>query len=103
MKENHFFSPFLDQCFSIQIIIMPTVLRKNGFDFLIYTNDHLPGHVHIFKAGKETIIDLGTADKAPTIREIVGMNRKDVVKALQLVFEYQDYLLAKWKEIHGHD
>jgi len=30
---------------------MPTVLKKDGFR--IYPNDHLPAHVHVFKAGRE--------------------------------------------------
>jgi Domain of unknown function (DUF4160) len=38
---------------------MPTGLRQDGFDVMIYTDDHPPAHVHVFKAGEEIIIDLG--------------------------------------------
>ena len=29
---------------------MPTIYRQDGFEVMIYTNDHRPAHVHIFKA-----------------------------------------------------
>lgn len=32
---------------------MPTVLRKNGFEFFFWSNDHSPAHIHVFKAGGE--------------------------------------------------
>ncbi len=38
---------------------MATVLRKDGFSVRIYTNDHLPSQVHVFKAGGEAKINLG--------------------------------------------
>jgi len=37
---------------------MPTILRQGGFDVMIFTNDHPPAHVHLFKAGAEAVLDL---------------------------------------------
>jgi hypothetical protein len=45
---------------------MATVLRRDGFDFRIYTKDHEPGHVHIVKAGEVVIVVL---TNPVTIRE----------------------------------
>lgn len=38
---------------------MPTVLCQAGFDFMVYTHDHRPAHVHIWKGGNELIVNLG--------------------------------------------
>jgi hypothetical protein len=40
---------------------MATVLRQDGFEVAIYNRDHPPIHVHVFKAGAETVINLGDA------------------------------------------
>jgi hypothetical protein len=39
---------------------MPTVLREAGFEVRIYTLDHPPPHVHVWKAGAVLKIDLAT-------------------------------------------
>ncbi len=31
---------------------MPTVLRKDGYRFFFYSNEHLPIHIHIEKDNK---------------------------------------------------
>ena len=54
---------------------MPTVLRQDGFEFVIYTNDHEPMHVHAYKGDGEAKIELSPVA--------------------------QDYLIQKWREIHG--
>jgi hypothetical protein len=37
---------------------MPTVLRRDGFEFVVYFDDHSPPHVHVFKGEGETKIKL---------------------------------------------
>lgn len=51
---------------------MPTVLRQNGFEFVIYLNDHEPMHVHVFYQGNEAIINFAVA---PEVRQNCGLNR----------------------------
>ena len=82
---------------------MPTVLRKDGFNFMIYTDDHEPMHTHVKKAGKEVVINLGDEQTAPHIRENKRMSQKEVRKALRITYRYQDYLIAAWKEIYSDD
>ena len=75
---------------------MGKVLSKNGFDVVIYTADHEPAHVHVFKSGKEAKIylaDLQTEDK--------GMKKQELKQALDLVKQNQGYLWSKWEEMHG--
>lgn len=82
---------------------MPTVLRKDGFNFMIYTDDHEPMHTHVKKTGKEVVINLGDEQTAPHIRENKGMSKKEVRKALRITYRHQDYLIAAWKEIYSDD
>lgn len=80
---------------------MPTVLRKNGFRFQIFTEDHIPAHTHVFKAGKQVVINLGDRQHRVSTRENRGMATADIIKALQIAADHQVYLLEQWSEIHG--
>ena len=44
---------------------MATVLRVHGLRVVIFVNDHLPAHVHVFGDG-EAKIDLCGADGVPS-------------------------------------
>jgi hypothetical protein len=39
---------------------MVTVLRADGLRVVIYVNDHLPAHVHVFGGGEAKINLIGT-------------------------------------------
>lgn len=81
---------------------MPTVLRQNGFQVRIYTNDHLPSHVHVFKGEGELVFDLGGESEAPRmVKELSPMNPSDARRARAIVKEQQLYLLREWRKIHG--
>lgn len=79
------------------------VLSKDGFVFHIWPNDHRPAHTHIFKAGTEVELYLGTATARPHIKKNKSMDDRDVVKALRITIEHQEMLLEKWREIHGDE
>jgi hypothetical protein len=76
---------------------MPTVLRQDGFEFVIYTNDHEPMHVHAYKGDGEAKIELSPV----AIVGVWEMKKSDARKAKRNVAENQDYLIQKWREIHG--
>jgi hypothetical protein len=78
---------------------MPSVLRKDGFDFRIYPLDHPPAHVHVFKSG-EAIINVGW-NESPSVREIKGMAKRDVRHAIDIVSDEQIYLWQRWCEFHA--
>ena len=80
---------------------MPTVLREGGIEVVIYTNDHPPPHVHVFNADGEAIINLGDEDTLPSLREVIGMKKKDVRKAFAIILNHRDFLLEEWRRIHG--
>jgi hypothetical protein len=76
---------------------MATILRQDGFQVAIFTNDHQPAHVHVFKAGTEAVINLAPV----TIRENYRMSRRQLRKAVDLVAANEDLLLQAWREMHG--
>jgi hypothetical protein len=73
---------------------MPTVINQDGFQILIYTHDHLPRHVHVWKAGKQIVINLedGTVAKS-------YMSIQDARKARGLVRANLEFLIAEWDRV----
>lgn len=79
---------------------MVTVLRAHGLRVVIFTNDHLPAHVHVLGDGEARINLLGP-DGAPHLVWAEGMSRGEVRRAMRTVAESQAFLLARWEDIHG--
>ena len=79
---------------------MVTVLRAKGLRFIIYVNDHLPAHVHVTGTGDAKINLIG-AGGSPDLVWADGMSRADIRRAMALVTEHRDDLLARWRKIHG--
>ncbi|MCB8875231.1 DUF4160 domain-containing protein [Acidisoma silvae] len=78
---------------------MPTILRINGWRFVIYVNDHPPAHIHVLGPGWSVVINV--ADQV-IVREVVGpCAEHDARKAQALAADHQQVLLAAWEEIHG--
>ena len=80
---------------------MATVLRINGYVVRIWSNDHLPRHVHVFKGDGECVINLVGEGGNPELREFYGMKRKEVAKAIRIVANNQEKLIEAWNQIHG--
>ena len=76
---------------------MPAVLRRDGFEFVIYFDDHNPPHVHVFKAEGEAKIELDPV----LIVGVWNMKKTTARKAKRITEENQAYLLDKWREING--
>jgi hypothetical protein len=81
-----------------QVIVMPTVLRHNGFRMVMFPNDHRPPHVHVYDADGSAVIEV---EPAVAVREAFGMRQPNVAKAVRLVAESREFLMAKWRKIHG--
>ena len=59
---------------------MPTILRQDGFEVMIYTRDHEPPHVPVWHAGTELVINLDPLE----IRENNGMFPNNSRKAFDI-------------------
>ncbi len=82
---------------------MLTILCQNGFEVAIPVDDHPPAHVHVRKAGRELVVNLGRDGGRPSVRRNRGMNRSDLAKAIQVVHQHQTKLWKAWRQYHGQD
>ncbi|MCT7952452.1 DUF4160 domain-containing protein [Ancylothrix sp. C2] len=90
---------------------MPKVLEdlENNLFVYIYTNDHVPAHVHVFKGRKndsnqkEVKINIGNQMEIPSVvNDRDDMENKHIIPAaLKLVTAHRETLLRKWQKIHG--
>jgi hypothetical protein len=78
-------------------------LDRPGSSFRIYTTDHSPVHVHVWKAGQEVVINLGDGNVKPYVRENRGMRKRDEIRALRIGAIHQLFLIGEWMRIHGYD
>jgi hypothetical protein len=74
---------------------MPTVLRASGYQFIIFTSDHPPAHIHVRGQGKLAKIRLEPVEFERT----GGFNAGEQSKILQIVRDNVDLLLNAWNEI----
>jgi len=79
---------------------MVTVLRAKGLRVVIFVDDHVPAHVHVFGDGQAKI-NLRGAGGIPELVWADGMTRGEVRRAMQVVVDEQELLLARWEDIHG--
>lgn len=79
---------------------MVTVLRADGLRVVIYVNDHLPAHVHVFGDG-EAKINLTGAEGAPDLVWAENMTRAEVRRSMRVVAEQLTLLLRRWEDTHG--
>lgn len=87
---------------------MPTIIRQDGFKVVIYSNDHIPAHVHVLKGSGEIRINLGYVSRKeeettipPSLMTVTGtISNKEIAKALGVVQKNQARLLTRWSEIH---
>ncbi len=80
---------------------MPTVLRVAGLRFIIWPDDHLPPHVHVFGADGSVKIAIGSASSPPRLMAVAGLSRKQAADALRAVAANRKLMLDVWESIHG--
>ena len=80
---------------------MPTVHRFNGFNVVIYPNDHSPAHVHVLGKGGFAVFKLHCPDGPPELRETLGLTRKEVNVIANQLDSVVGHLCSKWREVHG--
>lgn len=83
--------------------LMPTILSIDGFVISIRLppREHGPPHVHVWKGGQHVVISLGDAHVGPALRDVPGMNKLDVARALRIVESHQEFLVLTWRRLHG--
>ncbi len=77
---------------------MPTVLLRDGYRFMIYTNDHEPMHVHVVLHGVKAIIEF---DPVVRVRRNGGMTPREIRRAFATVRAKRELFIERWREIYG--
>ena len=72
---------------------MPTLLRKDGFKFFFYANEHLPKHMHIVKGDNFAKINLENFEITKNY-----FNHNELKNALKILEENQQFFIEKWNE-----
>lgn len=80
---------------------MVTVLRRGGFEVVIYSNDHRPPHVHVFAAGGELKVELDDGSGQVKLIWAYRLSAKDIRRAVALVSAERDMVLRRWRAMHG--
>lgn len=80
---------------------MGTVLRTNGWRFVIYTDDHPPPHVHVKGTGGEAKVSLPPPGHPVQVLRVTMLTTREAMRAVRLVEEHRATLLASWRTIHG--
>jgi hypothetical protein len=81
---------------------MPTVLRIDGYNVQIFTDDHRPAHVHVFAHGCELVVNLNQSPAYVSVRDNKGFKTREIATILRLVQLHRDLLVKIWKGIHGN-
>ncbi|MBB6145595.1 hypothetical protein HNQ77_003556 [Silvibacterium bohemicum] len=82
------------------------LLKFDGVLFVVYSNDHLPRHVHGYLGETEAIADLcrdgsiTLADRKDAIRPS-NAKRSDVKNILDAAALRFEELVALWEKMHG--
>ena len=75
---------------------LPTVLRDDGLNFMIFTNDHEPPHVHVTGGGRKGRFKI----TPPEVYDYNDFDSKTTKRILKKIADKQDYFLKKWHEAH---
>jgi hypothetical protein len=78
--------------------MMPRIVVER-FVIRVFTDDHAPAHVHVFRDGAELRVYLRGSRPADNIHG--RMKASDRRRAIELVAEHRPQLLALWRRYHS--
>lgn len=68
-------------------------MKKDGFKFFFYSNEHEPKHIHVLKGDDFAKIDLLTLKVKQNY-----FKKTELKKILEIVKENRDYFIRRWDE-----
>ncbi len=72
---------------------MPTLLRKLGFKFFFYANEHDPKHIHVMKGDDFAKVEL---EDLKVVKNY--LSAKDLKLALKIIEEHREEFERRWDE-----
>lgn len=76
---------------------MPTLFIIFGLRFHLYSNEHLPIHVHVRNSDGEAKFEVETVRLVSN----KGLKNKDINLAIAIIEENKEIIIGNWKEYHG--
>lgn len=74
----------------------PSVLRQGSYQFIIFTSDHPPAHVHVRGSGHLAKIRLDPVE----VERSGGFSAGDLIKIIEIVRQNQTLLFAEWDKYY---
>ena len=81
---------------------MANVGKIDGLRVVIYSNDHIPAHVHVIGGGCEAIFNLNCQNGQPELRENYGFSTHKLSKIEAELTSRLTHFCEEWSKIHGH-
>lgn len=79
---------------------MPTVLRRDGYRVVVFFNDHVPAHVHVFVGSDQAIFFLNCPDGPLELHENHGLSRSYLSRISAALRPHVAFLCEEWRRIH---
>lgn len=77
--------------------LMARIYDDGAFQVQIWPNDHIPEHVHVYRAEALIIIVLATLE----VRAAYDARPPDIRRAVGIVEQNRARFLAEWRRMHG--
>jgi len=76
---------------------MVTVLygQRHGYDVRIYTREHGPSHVHVFRAEKHVKVNL----KPIQFSHNKGFSSRELKQIRELLSDHMELILSEWERL----
>ena len=76
---------------------MPTVILERGYRIVVYTNDHLPPHVHVIKTGHKAQFIVWNSEVE--LYENTNMTARELSQSADLCAKHYDRIVTILKEM----
>ncbi len=80
---------------------MPTILRFRNFRIFIYTEDHVPPHVHVLGPDKDAVYYLLCPEGSVAVREYRAMRQSELTAIAKFLTHNLQLLCTAWEGLHG--
>jgi hypothetical protein len=80
-------------------MLMPTVFREGGYQFIMFSSDHPPAHVHVRREGKLAKVLLNPVE----FERIGGFNTGEQNKIIAIIREHQALLMDAWDKLYPNE
>jgi hypothetical protein len=78
--------------------LLPELKDQHGLVVIMFPNDHLPPHVHVYQSEKVARIQFETTQ--PQVMDSDGFRQKELNTICDLIKPYRAQLIDQWNEMH---